>query len=389
MNTITLPAAFEEFADGRKAGFLTVKAAKEQGKKVAGCFCAFTPLEILDAAGLLTVSLCGMSPETIPAAETRLPRNLCPLIKSSYGFYLTDKCPYTYFADLIVGETTCDGKKKMYEMLGQGKATYILHLPQSQKVPYAREMWIGELRRLIAFLEENFAVEITDEKLRAAIRQRNGLRAAKCRLMELLKADNPPISGTELYTFLDGIGFQFDLEKAIASVNALADRLAGEKTDSVRRKRILVTGCPIGGVFKKVVGAVERAGGSVVCFENCGGIKPARCMVDEQAADPVEAIADAYLDIGCAVMTPNVSRMEKLPALAAEFGVDAVLDIALQTCHTYLIEGSAVRAVCKAHDLPYMALETDYATADAGQIDTRVAAFLETLDAVREEACVS
>ena len=160
MENFHLPAAFEEYSDARKAGFLKVKAAKEEGKQVAGCFCAFTPLEILDAAGLLTVSLCGMSPETIPAAETVLPRNLCPLIKSSYGFYLTDKCPYTYFADLIVGETTCDGKKKMYELLGQGKKTYILHLPQGREVPYAREMWIAELRRFIAFLEGELGVSI-------------------------------------------------------------------------------------------------------------------------------------------------------------------------------------------------------------------------------------
>ena len=135
MVQFALPSAFEEFAGARKAGFLNVKAAKESGKKVAGCFCAFTPLEILDAAGLLTVSLCGMRLETIPAAETRLPRNLCPLMKSSYGFYPTDKCPYTYFADLIVGETTCDGKEKMYELLGQGNNTYILHLPQGVQIP--------------------------------------------------------------------------------------------------------------------------------------------------------------------------------------------------------------------------------------------------------------
>ena len=66
MENFHLPAAFEEYSDARKAGFLKVKAAKESGKKVAGCFCAFTPLEILDAADMLTVSLCGMSPETIP-----------------------------------------------------------------------------------------------------------------------------------------------------------------------------------------------------------------------------------------------------------------------------------------------------------------------------------
>lgn len=381
MDQFDLPSAFEEFADARKAGFLKVKTAKEGGKKVAGCFCAFTPLEILDAAGLLTVSLCGMSPETIPAAETQLPRNLCPLIKSSYGFYLTDKCPYTYFADLIVGETTCDGKKKMYELLGQGKNTYILHLPQGIQVPYAREMWVEELRRFVRYLEETFQVEITDEKLREAIVRRNALRAARCRLMELLKETDLPISGTELYTFLDGIGFNFDIDDAIAKTNALADSLSTQRSEKVTPggKRLLVTGCPIGGVFQKVVGAVERAGGNVVCFENCSGIKPARCMVDEQAADPVAAIAEAYLDIGCAVMTPDVKRFEKLPALVKEFHCDGVLDVALQTCHTYLIEGRAIRDICKEQDVPYMALETDYATADAGQIDTRIAAFLETL----------
>ena len=381
MDQFDLPSAFEEFADARKAGFLKVKTAKEGGKKVAGCFCAFTPLEILDAAGLLTVSLCGMSPETIPAAETQLPRNLCPLIKSSYGFYLTDKCPYTYFADLIVGETTCDGKKKMYELLGQGKNTYILHLPQGIQVPYAREMWVEELRRFVRYLEETFQVEITDEKLLEAIVRRNALRTARCRLMELLKETDLPISGTELYTFLDGIGFNFDIDDAIAKTNALADSLSTQRSEKVTPggKRLLVTGCPIGGVFQKVVGAVERAGGNVVCFENCSGIKPARCMVDEQAADPVAAIAEAYLDIGCAVMTPDVKRFEKLPALVKEFHCDGVLDVALQTCHTYLIEGRAIRDICKEQGVPYMALETDYATADAGQIDTRIAAFLETL----------
>ena len=126
----SLPEKFEEFADARKAGFLRVKDLKEQGRKVAGVFCTFTPHEILEAAGFTAVSLCGMSPETIPAAEAHLPKNLCPLIKSSYGFAVSDKCPDTYFSDLIVGETTCDGKKKMYELLNRIKPTYILHLPQ-------------------------------------------------------------------------------------------------------------------------------------------------------------------------------------------------------------------------------------------------------------------
>ena len=63
-----LPEQFSEFGEARQKGFLAVKEVKEQGGRVAGVFCTFTPYEILDAAGFLPVSLCGMSDEVIPAA---------------------------------------------------------------------------------------------------------------------------------------------------------------------------------------------------------------------------------------------------------------------------------------------------------------------------------
>ena len=355
---LSLPETFEVYSDARKAGFLKVKTAKEGGRRVAGTFCTFTPLEILDAAGMLAVSLCGMSAETIPAAEVDLPRNLCPLIKSSYGFYVSDKCPYTYFSDLIVGETT----------------------PQGVDLPYARDMWRAEVRRLKDYLEERFGAEITDDALRAAARQRNALREARSHLMEVLRADPAPVSGTELYKVLDGLGFDFDLPHAVSHVEELAARLRETKPSApAGGPRLLVTGCPIGGVYQKVLGAAECAGAQVVCFENCAGIKPARCCVDAEAEDILSAIADAYLTIGCAVMTPNRRRFDMIPALIEEFHADAVLDIALSSCHTYLIEGRSLRELCRSLGVPYMALETDYSQLDAGQIDTRIAAFVESL----------
>lgn len=69
-----LPERFAEFGDARKNGFLKVKGIKEQGGRIAGIFCTFTPSEILDAAGFTPVSLCGMSGETIGAAEADLPK---------------------------------------------------------------------------------------------------------------------------------------------------------------------------------------------------------------------------------------------------------------------------------------------------------------------------
>ena len=216
----SLPEQFEQFGEARRAGFLRVKKLKEEGRRVAGTFCTFTPLEILDAAGFTAVSLCGMSQETVAAAEVDLPANLCPLIKSSYGFAVSDKCPYTYFSDLIVGETTCDGKKKMYELLSELKPVYVLHLPQGRE-EYALDMWASELHRFIDFLEQRFHVTITDEALRAAAQQRNAERQARMELMAVQKRLPPPAFGQQLYKALDGAGFVFDAETRIQQLDDL------------------------------------------------------------------------------------------------------------------------------------------------------------------------
>ena len=375
-----LPAKFEEFSEARRQGFLRVKQVKENGGKVAGIFCTFTPTEILDAAGFISVSLCGMSNETVPAAETQLPKNLCPLIKSSYGFALTDKCPYTYFSDLIVGETTCDGKKKMYEMLGKLKPTYILHLPQGHDSDPVT-VWTAELRRFIAFLEEKFNLTITDEALRQAARQRNAQRQAHMKLMELQKQTPPPLGGMQMYATMEGTGFMFTHEDRVNKLNQLRESVEAnaDRSAFAGAKRILVTGCPIGGVLQKTVKAIEENGGVVVCFENCSGIKAAFQMVDTEAEDIVKAIAQRYLQIGCSVMTPNTERMKLLPKLVEEYKVDGIVEVALQACTPYCVESFQIKQLCEQINIPYLAVETDYSTGDSGQLATRLEAFLEML----------
>ena len=376
----TLPEKFEEFADARKAGFLRVKDLKEQGKRVAGVFCTFTPKEILEAAGFVSVSLCGMSPETIPDAEAHLPKNLCPLIKSSYGFAVSDKCPYTYFSDLIVGETTCDGKKKMYELLNRIKPTYVLHLPQGHDSDPLTG-WTAELHRFIKYLEDTFDLTITDEMLRDAARKLNLERQTNVRLMAMQQQDPPPMSGLQMYQTLEGTGFSFSHEERIAKVEDLIRTIEETADAEANRgcKRIMVTGCPIGGVLQKTVGAIETNGGVVVCHENCSGIKAAFQMVDTEAEDIVKAIAERYLKIGCSVLTPNSSRMEVIPELVKEFKIDGIVEVDLQACTPYCVESYQIRELAEKLGVPYMAVETDYSQSDSGQLSTRIEAFMEML----------
>ena len=52
----------------------------------------------------------------------------------------------------------------------------------------------------------------------------------------------------------------------------------------------------------------------------------------------------------------------------------------LQDCHTYNVETRAIRKfVNEEKGIPYINVETDYSQADVGQLNTRIAAFIEML----------
>lgn len=384
METLELPKSFDEFVDARKAGFLKVKEYVENGGHLVGMFCSYTPLELFDAAGVAVVGLCGTSNEPIADAEKVLPKNLCPLIKSSYGFAYTEKCPYTYFCDFIVGETTCDGKKKMFELLNDIKETYVLHLPQSQKREYAKDIWYQEVKLLKEYMEEKYGIEITDEKLREAAHKRNEMRKTQMELYALQGAVPPAMKATEVMSTLAQGMFNFGVDAQHASykakVDAAKEALAnGVKPVDENAKRILLTGCPSTGVIQKVGATIENNGGVIVCLDDCGGERTQKMLVDENADDILRAISDRYLEIHCSVMTTNEGRIENTKEMCKKYQVDGVIEMVLQACHTFNVESTLMQNMCDAEGIPYMKLETDYSTTDSGQIETRLAAFIEML----------
>lgn len=378
-----LPEVFSEFSEMRQKSFMAAYELKQKNIPFVGTFCTYFPQEIAMAMGACVVGLCSTSDETIPDAEKDLPRNLCPLIKSSYGFAKTDKCPYFYFSDLIVGETTCDGEKKMYEYLGQFKPVYTMELPNSQS-PEGLELWAKEIIKLKEKLESHFETTITDEAVREQVRVMNEVRRAMKEFYALTKVEPVPILGQNLFSVLYGSSFRFNKVKLPDEIRAVVAKVKAEYAENPNKypkaPRILVTGCPIGGGASKCVKAIEDNGGHVVVFENCSGAKSFDKLVDEDAPDIYRAIAERYLSIGCSVMTPNPNRLELLGRLIDEYRVDAVVEITLQACHTYNVETLGIkRFVNEVKGIPYMAVETDYSTADIGQLNTRMAAFIEML----------
>jgi benzoyl-CoA reductase/2-hydroxyglutaryl-CoA dehydratase subunit BcrC/BadD/HgdB len=360
-----------------------IEKAKERGTKVAGLYCLYSPHELVLAAGAIPLPLCGTRNEPIAAAEKYLPRNLCPLIKSSFGFAATDTCPFFHFSDLLIADTTCDGKKKMYELLKEYRPVHLLQLPQNQDEETALPYWYDQIKKLKERIEDEFKVEITDERLSAAIKLMNKERMTLKNLMDLAKKKPSPVSGMEMLTLKFRFGFFSDKEEALRLIEEAIDEirqkaLRGESSFTERTSRILVTGTPVGIGSDKVVKLIEECGANVVCLENCSGYK--RLFTVDETKDPLRSIAEQYLKIPCSCMSPNPGRYELLERLIDEFHVDGVVDLTWQACHTYNIESYGIRELVEEkHQVPFLQIETDYSESDTERLKIRIEAFLEMM----------
>ncbi|MGF7059433.1 double-cubane-cluster-containing anaerobic reductase [Brassicibacter mesophilus] len=376
------PEIMAEVEALRGVNSVKIKEASEAGKKIVGMYCVFSPQEIALAADAISVTLCGTSQAPIEEAEKELPRNLCPLIKSSYGFAITDKCPYFYFSDVLLAETTCDGKKKMYELMSKIKPMHVMNLPQTANAEDSLKLWEKEMVYFKEFLENQFGVEITDEKLRAAIKLMNRERKAMKRLHQLNAHKPAPLTGMDMMLAQWLKGFNVDKEAGITLIEKLIEEVEGQMEKGIyafdeKAPRILLTGCPIGSGSEKVLKILEESGASVVALENCTGYKGLDVLVDEDK-DPITALAEKYLSTPCSCMTNNNGRLDLIERLSKEYQVDGIVDLTWQACHTYNIESFTVKSFAKdTLNIPFLQIETDYSDSDVGQIKVRVEAFLE------------
>lgn len=373
-----------EFENLRAKSIKSLLAAKEEGRKVVGKYCIYSPMELVVAAGAIPIPLCSTKQDPIAFAEKVLPRNLCPLIKSSYGYAASGACPYFSLSDLLIAETTCDGKKKMYELLSEIKPLHLLQLPQKQDEE-ALQYWYGEIIKLKDRLEVEFDVTITEQALREAIHLMNEERRSLKELQDTAKLKPSPISGLDLLMVLYNRGFSIDKQEAILMVDRLTLELKelyrqGVTGFNTKTPRIILTGVPVGIGSHKVVQIIEESGGNVVCFESCGGYKAVYDQVDEEK-EPLIAIAEKYLRTPCSCMSPNLARSELVERLVEEFKVDGVVDLTWQGCHTYNIESYSLKKYLQQkRSLPFLQIETDYSESDVEQLKVRIEAFLEMIN---------
>lgn len=359
--------------------------AQEEGKKVFGTFCVYVPDELIFAANAIATGLCGGSQFWVPGGEKVLPTNTCPLIKASVGARLDRTCPFFRIADMYIGETTCDGKKKAWEILGEDVPVHVMDLPQMKREKDIKA-WAEEIKELKKVIEEFTGNKVTAESLSESIKLINNKRKALSRLYECRKADKVPISGRDALV-ISQIAFYDDPARFTQMTNKLCDELEQRIKDGISvvkegTKRILLTGTPLAVPNWKLHNIIETSGAVVVCEEMCTGTRYFENLVDETKTtidEQIDALANRYMGINCACFTPNTGRIDDIIRLAKEYKVDGVIDVNLKFCSLYDVEGYTVERALKEAGIPVMGIETDYTDNDAEQLRTRIGAFIEMI----------
>jgi len=363
-----------------------IMARKAAGAKFVGTFCIYVPEEILLALDAAFLALCGGTAVTIPYAEKHFPRNMCPLVKSTLGLAYSNTCPYAPLEDLAVGETTCDAKKKTWDVLGKDGGFHVLEVPQ-KKSPAGRRLWLEEVRAFAARIEELTGNSLEAGRLAEAIRLMNRKRRALARLHDLRKGSLPPISGTDALVVMQASLID-DPARFTEAVERLNGELEGRAAAGVSpflpgAFRIMISGCPAVLGNWKVHHLIETAGAAIVVDETCTGTRYFTGEVAETGDGldaQLEAIAERYLGVDCSCFTPNTERIENILRLAADYRAGGVVQYILHACHTYNVEAINVAAALKEARVPSLKIETDYSEEDAGQLRIRLEAFLESLE---------
>lgn len=360
---------------------------KERGGKVIGVFCIQVPDELIYAAGAVPIRLsCGFYDSIAPAEEI-VPTNTCPLIKSSVGFNFLRINPLFEFCDVIIIPTTCDGKKKMIDILSNYHRVWALELPNDKDNPDSKEFWLKQVKALKTKLEQLTGKKITNKSLEQSIKLLHRRTALVREMLEFRKQAQLRMTGRDVYMILQTAFFD-DVQRWMANLEKVIAELKASSSLAVAPQgtpRIIMTGSALMWPNMKLLHIIEESGAIVVADDSCacGQYFYNPVEVNEWSMKAMlEGVSDKYLlPVVCPVFVHSDDRIDRLNELIAQYAANGVVYHILRLCQVFDFEFTKLSKVLEKMKVPLIKIESEYSEEDAGQIKTRIEAFIEMLEA--------
>lgn len=360
-----------------------IQEYKNQGRKVFGWLCTYVPEEVILAADALPIRIIGYSHEAeLDDANAHLYINNCSFSRSCLQLGLEGQYD---FLDGVVGGSTCDGARRLFDVWRQYIKTpfhHVLTVPRKYN-ERAHHLYYQEVLLFKQHLEEYLDISISDDALRQSAILLNESRALLQRLYDLRKLDTPPITGAET---MDVLNAAYRMPKDIFNqwMGQLLSELESADTANTGRARLMIVGSVL--TNPEFVRSIEEQGALVVTDELCTSTRYWGDLVKLDESGPaLKSISRRYLDnYPCARMYPSGERFDRIINSIREYRVDGVISETIRYCVPYAHDLPLLTDRLNEYNIPCLALDVEYGTSGSGQIATRVQAFLEMLEARRK-----
>lgn len=353
-----------------------VREWKENGGKVIGYSCVLTPVELIEAAGLLPYRIKALGNPKTDLADAEMSLFNCSFCRSCLQLALDG----TYdFLDGVIETNGCDHLRAMFENWKHRVDPPFFHY---LKVPHFQrddslDYFEGELRLLRDHLEESFGARVTDDSLQRAVEAWNGARERWRELCVLREMDEPKVTGNEAVTLeLAGSSMRGgDFQRLLADF--IEDRRSSPGVKPAAR--LLLCGPATDEV--EWLKSIESLGAVVVADTLCFGT---RAFLHRPArdGDPLKGLASGYLSsIFCPRMYKEYPRRrEFILETARRARVDGAVYVYNKFCDLHGVDSVLVRRDLEEAGIPVLVLEKEYgAAADMGRTKTRIQAFMERI----------
>lgn len=355
--------------------------AADDGLKRVGYLCAYTPPEILAAAGVRHARLFKAGDPDIVAQGERFTQSVfCDFSKSCIGaFDPANGDPFYRAIDKVYNFHTCASMKRASEVIEQFVPITLLNLPRLRGVETSRTFFREELVHFRNDLAELVGRPISDDEVGAQIVLFNKARRLIRKFSELRQRPNPPLTGADFLELVRGF-YYLPPERLIEVYQPLYDALSRVPDNGERRLRLMISGSIVADGDRRLVELIENEiGARVVVEDHCTGLRPFFHTVSE-AGDPYRALADGYLDQApCARMKPLEDTFAFPAILARDYAADGILYVYMKFCACYGITRAAFVDHFRRLGVPVLELSSDYSRSDHGQLKTRIEAFAEVL----------
>jgi bzd-type benzoyl-CoA reductase N subunit len=360
--------------------FPFLRREAENGMRLVGCFCSYTPEEILHAAGLTPVRLMGAM-RSITHADAHLQAYCCSLARTDLDMALGGELDFLEGAVFV---QTCDTMMRLSDIWRRntsfsfhGDVLLPLRMGKEISFPFLRE----EIRRFREAVEGYLEREIEEDSLRESIRVYNRNRRLLRRLYDLRRKGTGGVDGLSAMA-VTVAGLWMPKEDHNELLQDLVSRWeGGEREEGAERLPLMVSGsvCTTPDLFE----LLQELGADVVEDDLCCGRRYWEGEADEEK-DPEEAVAERlWSRVNCpAKHQVKEDRAARLLRAVEESGTAGVVFYLQSFCEPHLFDVPYLRGLLREKGVPSLVLESELQSFSRGQLRTRLQAFVETITGV-------